>query len=66
MELKKEDTEQQSKKEVNQLVKNIVNSAKYLKKSIRRLPKELLTVEEKSKIFIQYEELVELIIEHAR
>jgi len=69
MELKeedKEDTEEPTKKEVKQLVKNIINSAKYLKKSINRLPKELLSVEEKAKIFVQYEELVDLIIEHAQ
>jgi len=69
MELKEEDnedTEEPTKKEVKQLVKNIINSAKYLKKSINRLPKELLSVEEKAKIFVQYEELVDLIIEHAQ
>jgi hypothetical protein len=51
---------------VKQLVKNIINSAKYLKKSINRLPKELLNSEDKQKLFVQYEELVDIIVSHVR
>jgi hypothetical protein len=51
---------------VKQLVKNIINSAKYLKKSIHRLPKELLNSEDKQKLFVQYEELVDIIVSHVR
>jgi hypothetical protein len=49
-----------------QMIKNIINSIKYLKKSMARLPKESLTEEEKQRLFIHYEELVEVIVDHCK
>jgi hypothetical protein len=49
-----------------QSIKNIINSIKYLKKIIPRLPKDSLTDEEKQKLFVQYEELVEVIVTDCR
>jgi hypothetical protein len=52
--------------EKKQWIKNIINSSKYLKKSIKRLPKESLTEEEKQRLFVHYEELVDAIICHCQ
>jgi len=49
-----------------QSIKNIINSVKYLKKIINRLPKDSLTDEEKQRLFVQYEELVEVIVTDCR
>jgi hypothetical protein len=49
-----------------QSIKNIINSIKYLKKIIPRLPKDSFTDEEKQKLFVQYEELVEVIVTDCR
>jgi hypothetical protein len=46
----------------NQEIKKIITATKYLKKIIKRLPKESLTGQEKQKLFVQYEELVDIIV----
>lgn len=66
MEVNNIELQDDEKQLIKQLIKNIINSSKYLKKSIKRLPKELLTADEKQKLFVQYEELVEIIVEHSR
>lgn len=66
MEVNNIELQDDEKQLIKQLMKNIINSSKYLKKSIKRLPKKLLTTDEKQKLFVQYEELVEIIVEHSR
>lgn len=51
---------------INKYVKTIVNSIKYLKKSIKKIPKDNLTPEVKQKLFVKYEELVDIIIQHIK
>lgn len=51
-----------NKSNKKQNIKNIITASKYLKKVIARLPKETLTYEEKQRLFVQYEELVEVIV----
>jgi SPX domain protein involved in polyphosphate accumulation len=63
MENSDSDTLLQDKK---RFIKNIINSTKYLKKVIKRLPKETLTEKEKQKLFHPYEEVVEAIVDHCR
>ena len=47
-------------------IKKIITATKYLKKIIKRLPKESLTNEEKKRLFVQYEELVDVIVSQCR
>jgi hypothetical protein len=47
-------------------IKKIITAIKYLKKIIPRLSKECFTEEEKQKLFVQYEELVEIIVTDCR
>ena len=44
-------------------VRIIINATKYLKKSIKKLPKNYLDKENKQKLMDQYNELVDIIIE---
>jgi hypothetical protein len=46
----------------NQEIKKIITATKYLKKIIKRLPKESLTDQDKKRLFVQYEELVDIIV----
>ena len=50
--------------DVNHQTKIIINSIKYLKKAIKRLPKEELDSINKQKLFANYNELVDIIINH--
>ena len=52
--------------DIKQNVKHIVNSAKYLKKCIRKLKEEGLSECDKKRIFNQFEELVEVIVDCCR
>lgn len=47
-------------------IKKIITAIKYLKKIIKRLPKESLPEEEKQRLFVQYEEIVETIVSDCR
>ena len=47
-------------------IKKIITSIKYLKKLIPRLSKDSFTEEEKQKLFVYYEELVEIIVTDCR
>jgi hypothetical protein len=49
-----------------QHIKKIITAVKYLKKVITRLPKDSLTEEEKQKLFVQYEQLVDVIVSHCK
>jgi|LauGreSBDMM110SN_4_FD.fasta_scaffold1788173_1 hypothetical protein len=43
-------------------IKKIITATKYLKKIIKRLPKESITEDDKKRLFVQYEELVDVIV----
>jgi membrane-bound lytic murein transglycosylase MltF len=43
-------------------IKKIITATKYLKKIIKRLPKESITEHDKKRLFVQYEELVDVIV----
>jgi hypothetical protein len=47
-------------------IKKIITATKYLKKIITRLPKETLKDEEKKRLFVQYEALIDVIIDHCK
>jgi hypothetical protein len=47
-------------------IKKIITATKYLKKIITRLPKESLKDEEKKRLFVQYEALIDVIIDHCK
>jgi len=49
-----------------QHIKKIITATKYLKKIINRLPKESLTEDDKKRLFVQYEELVDVIVSHCQ
>jgi len=49
-----------------QQIKKIITATKYLKKVITRLPKESLTEDDKQKLFVQYEQLVDVIVSHCK
>jgi hypothetical protein len=51
---------------MNNKVKVIINTVKYLKKIIKRLPKEEIDDEENKKLYKQYSELIDLIIGQIR
>lgn len=47
-------------------IKKIITATKYLTKIIRRLPKETMKDEEKKRLFVHYEALVDVIIDHCK
>jgi hypothetical protein len=47
-------------------IKKITTAIKYLKKIIPRLSKDSFTDEEKQKLFVQYEDLVQIIVNDCR
>lgn len=47
-------------------IKKIITATKYLTKIIRRLPKEMMKDEEKKRLFVHYEALVDVIIDHCK
>jgi hypothetical protein len=55
-----------NERNTKQHIKKIITAIKYLKKVITRLPKDSLTDEEKKKLFLQYEELVDVIVTDCR
>jgi hypothetical protein len=58
-------TQNQTKElDVNHQTKIIINSIKYLKKAIKRLPKEEIDNSNRQKLFANYNELVDIIIYH--
>ena len=48
----------------NHKVRTIINTIKYLKKIIKRLPKNDIDEKNNNRLLKQYNELVDLIIEH--
>jgi len=58
--------EQNNQHNNKQDIKKIITAIKYLKKIIPRLSKESFTDEEKQKLFVQYEDLVEIIVTDCR
>lgn len=55
---------QTKESDVNHQTKIIINSIKYLKKAIKRLPKEEMDSVNRQKLFANYNELVDIIIDH--
>jgi len=55
-----------NERNTKQHIKKIITAIKYLKKVITRLPKDSLRDEEKKKLFLQYEELVDVIVTDCR
>ena len=50
--------------EIAHQTKIIINSIKYLKKAIKRLPKDVIDDVNKRRLFSNYNELVDIIIDH--
>lgn len=58
--------EQNEQNNNKQYIKKIITAIKYLKKIIPRLSKDSFTDEEKQRLFVQYEQLVEIIVTDCR
>ena len=52
--------------EMDNKIRVIINTVKYLKKLIKRLPKDSISDEDNRKLFVIYEELVDLIVDQIR
>jgi len=50
--------------DVSHQTKVVINSIKYLKKAIKRLPKDIIDDVNRRRLFSNYNELVDIIIEH--
>jgi hypothetical protein len=60
------ENEENEQKNNKQDIKKIITAIKYLKKIIPRLSKESFTDQEKQKLFVQYDDLVQIIVNDCR